>query len=406
MQIYGKIGKYRAEMDTKKTLKKGDLCTLIIKNDRMKVSNLIVLATTVVFVSCNRNNAPEQYSQQFNLMEIKAKDISLNSTYSASIRGQQDIKIIPRVDGYLTDILIKEGSKVREGQTLFVLDQVSFKAALQAAKATVAICEANIAEATLVYNSKKALHDKQVVSDFDLTSAENALNIAKANLQQAKAQEDAARNDLSFTVIKSPSDGVVGKIPYRKGDYVSPNIPDGLTIVSNNSQMYLYFSISERQVIDLVHKYGQLETAIAEMPDVQLKLSNNEIYNQKGRVESISGIVDPSTGAVSIRAVFPNKSGLLFSGGAGSVIMPYNCTNVIVIPQESTYEIQDKTYVYRVLNGMATSTIVTVDKINNGKEYIVTDGLNINDIIIAEGAGLVQEGAKVQNTTNKEQTRL
>ncbi len=368
----------------------------------MKVSNLIYLVIAAVFVSCNRDNASEQSAQQFNLMEIEAKEISLNSTYSASIRGKQDIKIIPRVDGYLTDILIKEGSKVREGQTLFVVDQVAFKAALQAAKASVAICEANVAEATLIYDSKKALHNKQVVSDFDLTSAENALNIAKANLLQAKAQEDAAKNNLSFTVIKSPSDGVVGKIPYRKGDYVSPTIQDGLTIVANNSQMYVYFSMNERQVIDLIHRHGSLETAISKMPDVQLKLSNNEIYTQKGRVESISGIVESSTGAVSVRAVFPNDNGLLLSGGAGSVIMPYNHTDAILIPKESTYEIQGKTYVYRVLNGTATSTMITVDKIDNGKEYIVTHGLSINDIIIAEGAGLVQEGTKVQNATHKE----
>lgn len=368
----------------------------------MKVLKFTFLAILFVFVSCGRNNAPEQYGQNFDLMKIEAKNISLNSTYSASIRGRQDIKIIPRVDGYLTDILIKEGSKVREGQTLFVLDQVSFKAALQAAKASVAICEANLADANLVYNSRKALYDKQVVSEFDLTSAENALNIVKANLQAAKAQEDAAANNLSFTIVKSPSDGVVGKIPYRKGDYVSPNIQDGLTIVTNNSQMYVYFSMTERQVIELIQRYGNLETAIAEMPDVNLKLSNNEIYAESGRVESISGNIEPSTGAVSLRAVFPNENGLLLSGGAGSVILPYTNDNAIVIPQESTYEIQDKTYVYRVLDGKAVSTMITVNKIDNGKEYLVTDGLNTNDIIIAKGAGLVREGTDVQNATNLE----
>ncbi len=360
----------------------------------MKVLKVFLLIA-VVFTSCGRNNGPEQGTQHFDLMEIESKNISLNSTYAASIRGQQDIKIIPRVDGYLTDILIKEGNKVREGQTLFVLDQVSFKAALQATRASVAICEANVADATLIYDSKKALYNKQIVSDFDLTSAENALKIAKANLQQAKAQEDAALNDLSFTVIKSPSDGVVGKIPYRKGDYVSPNIQDGLTIVADNSQMYVYFSMTERQAIGLIQQYGNLEAAIAEMPDVNIRLSNNEIYSESGRVESISGIIEPSTGAVSVRAVFPNENRLLISGGAGSLIMPHNHTDAIVIPKESTYEIQDKTYVYRVVNGTASSTMITVDNIDNGKEYIVTGGLNLGDIIIAKGAGLVQEGTAV-----------
>jgi len=368
----------------------------------MKVLKLIFLAISVVFVSCGRNNTPEYYGQDFDLMKIEAKDISLTSTYSASIRGQQDIKIIPRVDGYLTDILIKEGSRVREGQTLFVLDQASFKATLQAAKAAVAICEANLADATLIYDSKKALHSKQIVSEFDLISAENALNISKANLQAAKAQEDAAQNDFSFTVVKSPSDGVVGKIPYRKGDYVSPNIQDGLTIVTNNSQMYVYFSMTERQVIELIQKHGNLETAITEMPDVNLKLSSNEIYSESGRVESISGMIEPSTGAVSIRAVFPNENGLLLSGGAGSVIVSHINTNAIVIPKESTYEIQDKIYVYRVSDGKTVSTMITVDKIDNATEYLVTDGLNVDDIIIAKGAGLVQDGMDVQNVSNIE----
>ncbi len=368
----------------------------------MKVSKLIFFAISVVFVSCGRNNAPEYHGQEFDLMKIEAGDISLNSTYSASIRGRQDIKIIPRVDGYLTDIRIKEGSRVREGQTLFVLDQASFRAALQAAKATVAICEANLADATLIYDSKKALYSNQVVSEFDLVSAENALDIARANLQAAKAQEDAAQNNLSFTVVKSPSDGVVGKIPYRKGDYVSPNIQDGLTIVTNNAQMYVYFSMTERQVIELIQKYGNLDAAIQEMPDVNLRLSNNEIYCESGRVESISGIIEPSTGAVSIRAVFPNDDGLLLSGGAGSVIVPHINTSAIVIPKESTYEIQDKIYVYRVLDGKTVSTMITVDKIDNGQEYLVTGGLNVGDLIIAKGAGLIREGVEVQNATNLE----
>lgn len=362
----------------------------------MKVLKVTILTIMVVLTSCGRNNHQEDDAQPFDLMEIQAKNISLNNSYSASIRGQQDIKIIPRVDGYLTDIQIKEGSKVQKGQTLFILDQVSYKAALQAAEANVAVGEANVADANLIYESKKALHHKKVVSDFDLISAGNALKMAEANLQQAKAQEDAARNNLSFTVIKSPSDGVVGKIPYRKGDYVSPNIQDGLTVVADNSQMYVYFSMAERQIMELIHQYKDMETAIAGMPDVQLKLSNNTIYTQNGRIESISGIIDPSTGAASIIAVFPNEDGLLLSGGAGSVIVPYVHTEAVVIPQEATFEIQDKTYTYKVVNGIATSTIIAVDKIDNGKEYIVTDGLNINDIIIAKGAGLVQEGAKVK----------
>ena len=363
----------------------------------MKFWNLSVLASIILLISCGRNNTSDEGARQYKLMEIKKQRISLSNSYSASIRGRQDIKIIPRVDGYLTDIAITEGSKVKKGQTLFVIDQVPYMAALQAAKANVAVCEANVATAKLNSESKQTLYDKHIVSEFERVSAENALKTARAQLEQAKAQELSAQNNLSYTVIKSPSDGVVGKLPYRKGDYVGPGIPDGLTVVADNSEMYVYFSMSEGQILDLIQQYEDMEKAIAGMPDVQLQQNNKTVYPHKGRIESISGVVDASTGAVSIRAVFPNKEGRLLSGGAGSVIVPYEQDAVVVIPQEATFEIQDKTYVYKVVDGKAVSSIVSVDKINNGKQFIVTGGLAEGDIIIAEGAGLVREGTAVES---------
>ncbi len=357
---------------------------------------IFAFCISLTLLSCKQNQPAESSGETFKTLQVEPSNISLSNTYSASIRGRQDIKIIPRVDGYLTDILIKEGDKVRKGQTLFIVDQTAFKAALDAAKANVAMGEAGVATAQLSYDSKKALYDKKIVSNYDLTSAENTLKTAKAQLQQAKAQEESARNNLSFTVVKSPSNGVAGKIPYRKGDYVSPSIAEGLTVVADNSQMYVYFSMTERHIMELLHRHKSIDLAIANMPEIQLQLSDGSIYSHNGKIESISGVIDATTGTASIRAVFPNDGGLLLSGGAGSVVIPYESNNVIVIPQEATFEIQDKTYVYKVIEGIATSAIVTVDKINNGKEYIVNSGLNSGDVIIAEGAGLVQEGTKVK----------
>lgn len=367
----------------------------------MKIIKTSVLALTIGLASCSGENRQTEDAQSFNLMTIAAKDLTLHKSYSASIRGQQDIRIIPRVDGYLTDILIKEGEKVTSGQPLFIIDQVSYKAALQAAKASVAVNETQVANAALTYKSKKALFEKNIVSEFDLVSAENELKTAQALLLQVQAQEDAAQNNLSFTVIKSPSDGVAGKIPYRKGDYVSPNIQDGLTVIADNSNMYVYFSMAENQLMDLIDQYQSIEEAIRQMPDINLRLSNNSMYAHPGRIESISGVIDAATGSASVRAVFPNKAGKLLSGGAGSVVIPYNFINALVIPQEATYEIQDKTYLYKVIDGTAVSSIIEVDKINNGKEFIVKEGLAVGDVIIAEGAGLIQEGTKVALTENK-----
>lgn len=369
---------------------------------RILKNAIFAFSISLALFSCKQNQAVESDGEAFKTLQVQPSSVSLSNTYSASIRGKQDIKIIPRVDGYLTDILIKEGDRVRKGQTLFIIDQTAFKAALQAAKANVAVCEASVATAQLSYNSKKALFEKKIVSDYDLVFAENTLKTAKAQLQQAQAQEQSAQNNLSFTVIQSPSDGVAGKIPYRKGDYVGPAIPDGLTVVADNSQMYVYFSMAERQIMALLHEHKNMDTAIAKMPEVQLQLSDASIYAHNGKIESISGVIDAATGTASIRAVFPNKGGLLLSGGAGSVIVPYQSNSVIVIPQEATFEIQDKVYVYKVVDGIATSAIITVDPINNGKEYIVTSGLNAEDVIIAEGAGLVQEGTKVNVSANKE----
>lgn len=364
------------------------------------ILGICFIPLVITLASCGRKNAGDVESKRYKLFEIDKKDVTLTNTYSASIRGRQDIKIIPRVDGYLTDVLISEGSKVKKGQSLFIIDQTSYKAALNAAKANVAICEASVETAQLTLSSKQNLYDKKIVSDFELISAKNSLKTAKAQLEQAKAQETAALNNLSYTVIKSPSDGVVGSLPYRVGDYVSSAISDGLTIVADNSQMYVYFSMSERQMLDIIQQYQTIDLAIRSMPEVQLYLSNQTIYPQKGRIESISGVVDASTGAINIRAVFPNKEGSLLSGGAGSVIVPYIHHQAIIIPQEATFEIQDKTYVYKVVDSKAVSTIITVDKINDGKEYVVTTGLNTGDIIIAEGAGLVQEGTKVNVENN------
>lgn len=363
----------------------------------MNFWNLSVLASFLILISCGQKSTGNEEALQYKLLEIEKQNISLSNNYSASIRGRQDIKIIPRIDGYLTDVAITEGSKVRKGQTLFIIDQTPYTTALLAAKANVAVCEANVATAKLNSESKQTLYDKQIVSEFERVSALNALKTAKAQLEQAKAEMSSAENNLSYTVIKSPSDGVAGKLPYRKGDYVSPGMQDGLTVVADNSEMYVYFSLSEQQILDLIQQYETMEKAIAGMPDVQLQLNNRTIYAHNGRIESISGVVDASTGAVSVRAAFPNKESRLLSGGAGSVIIPYIQNGVIVIPQEATFEIQDKTYVYKVIDGTAVSTIVSVDKINDGKQFIVTGGLSEGDVIIAEGAGLVREGTAVQS---------
>lgn len=233
------------------------------------------------------------------------------------------------------------------------------------------------------------------MSDFDLQTARNSLLQAEATLAQAKAEEVNARNNLSYTEVKSPVDGVSGMLPYRVGALVDASITTPLTTVSDDKEMYVYFSMTESQILSLIRQYKTLDEALKQMPEVELKLSDGLTYAHKGRIDAISGTIDTSTGAVSLRATFPNPGHMLRNGGSGTVIFPYVKENVLIIPQEATYEIQDKIFVYKVVDGKATSSQVTVFPINDGKEYIVEDGIKEGDTIIAEGAGLVQEGTAV-----------
>lgn len=329
-------------------------------------------------------------------MRITTSDKELQTTYSASIRGRQDIDIYPQVSGFLTKLCVEEGQAVRKGQVLFIIDQVPYRAALQTAEANVEAARASVATAQLTYDSKKELFAQNVISEFDLQTSYNNLLTAKAQLAQTEAQRVSAANNLSYTEVKSPADGVVGTLPYRVGALVSASLPKPLTTVSDNSDMYVYFSMTENQLLDMTRRYGSRSKALEEMPAIELILNDKSTYPSQGKIETISGVIDTSTGTVSLRAVFPNKEGLLQSGGAGNVVVPVQKRNCIVVPQAATYEVQDKVFVFKVVDGKAQSAPVEVTRVNGGKEYIVDKGLNVGDVIVAEGVGLLREGTPIQ----------
>jgi membrane fusion protein (multidrug efflux system) len=292
--------------------------------------------------------------------------------------------------------MVKEGARVKQGQTLFIIDQKQYQAALATAEAQVDAAQAKVDEAQLSANSKEMLFKEDIVSEFDLRMARTNLASAKAQLEQARANELTASNNLSYTLVKSPVDGVVGTLPFRVGTLVSPTDATPMTSVSDNSEMYVYFSLSESQVLSLKRQYGALENALQEMPEVQLQLSDGTIYSEKGRIEAISGIIDPTTGSVTIRAKFPNNKRLLLSGGSGTIILPHRQDGCVVIPQHATFEVQDKVYAYKVENGIAKAKIIGVFEISNGKEYIVESGLIEGDTIIVEGIGLLRDDTPVK----------
>lgn len=353
-----------------------------------------VMACFMAAVSCGQ--APTAMGPaEYAVMTIATTDREIPINYSATIRGRQDIAIYPQVSGIIFELCVNEGQTVSKGQPLFIIDQVPYKAALQTAEANVAAAKAGVATAQLTYDSKKELYAKNVVSQYDLLTAENTLLTAKAQLAQAEAQRVNAANNLSYTVVKAPANGVVGTLPYRVGALVSASIPQPLTTVSDNSDVYVYFSMTENQLLNLTRQYGSIANTLKNMPDVQLVLNDGSVYDRTGRIESISGVIDTSTGSVQLRAVFPNADGLLHSGGAGSVIVPNIHKDCVVVPQVATFELQNKVYVYKVEDGKAASSMIDVEKINNGREYIVKSGLTPGDVIVAEGVGLLREGTPI-----------
>ena len=361
----------------------------------MKQLIIFVVLCLPLLYSCG---APQQQETDtaYKTLTIKSGDQILKTGYTATLRGRQNVEIRPQVSGIITEICINEGDAVHKGQTLFIIDQIPYKAALQTAIANVKSAEAKLATAKLTADSKAELYKEQVVSEFDLQTARNEQIAAEAALAQAKAQEVNARNDLSYTEVKSPVDGVASMLPYRVGALVSSSITTPLTTVSDDREVYAYFSMTENQILSLVSQSGTLEKALEEMPEVDLQLSNGQAYAHKGKIDAISGTIEAGTGVISVRATFPNPEQMLRNGSSGEVIFPYNKENVIIIPQEATFEVQDKVFAYKVVDGKATSTQLQVYPIDNGKEYVVEKGLEKGDIIIAEGAGLIQEGTVVK----------
>lgn len=329
---------------------------------------------------------------------VSTCDKTLQSSYSATIRGRQDIDIYPQVSGKITEVRVSEGDVVRKGEVLFVIDRVPYEAALRAAEANLAAARVGVESAQLDYDSTKELFENKVVSAYEMQSATNALHTAQATEAQMEAERIDAANSLSYTEVTSPSDGVVGTLPYREGTLVSATMATPLTTVSDNSEMYVYFSMNENRLLDLAEQYGTLEQALAQMPDVQLRLSNGRTYAHAGRIASISGVINQTTGTVSLRAVFPNPDRLLHSGANGSVLVPEHYAGVVTIPQEATFELQDKILVYKIVDGETKSAQISVATVNDGKEYIVLDGLVPGEEIIASGAGLMRNGMRVKGS--------
>lgn len=364
-------------------------------------SRIVLFAFCLTLLSsCGKKGFDMGGAPECAVQTLQPATVNLTSSYPATIKGKQDVEIRPQVSGFITKVCVDEGSMVRKGQVLFIIDPTQYEAAARLLS-TVICCVLTAASAVATAAlAERALNKKNIISDYDLAMAENSLASAKAQLASAKAQLISAEQNLGFTNVKSPSDGIVNDIPYRLGSLVSPSIATPLTIVSDITEMYVYASLTEKELLELVRKDGSQSAAVETYPEVQLQLSDGSTYDQKGKIETISGVINANTGAVSIRATFPNSNHLLRSGGMGNLIIPYHMENALVVPQKATTEIQDKKFVFlQQPDNTVKMNEITILNIDNGQEYVVTSGLKQGDLIVIENVGTLKDGQTIKPTT-------
>lgn len=370
-----------------------------IKENQILRITVFAMCTSALF-SCGNKRQGLPSDNEYAVRTLTTSSASLNNTYPATIRGKQDIEIRPKISGFITRLCVDEGSVVHKGQVLFEIDDVQYREAVKQGIAAVNVAKAQIATAKLTYVNKKELRRQNIIGDFDLQTAINSYASARANLAQAQASLIAARQNLAYCRVTSPSNGVVGSIPYRVGSLVSSSSSQALTTVSNIDEMYVYFSMNEKQLLSMTRESGSANAATKTFPAVQLKLSDGTIYSQQGKVSTISGVIDQATGTVNIRADFKNPKHLLKSGGSGNIVIPYTQNNIILIPQSAVSELQDKKYIYIVGNNNKVKySPISVSEYSDGQNYIVTSGLKTGDRIVVQGIASLSDGMDIKPIT-------
>ncbi|MBR2244980.1 MAG: efflux RND transporter periplasmic adaptor subunit [Prevotella sp.] len=356
----------------------------------MKMKKLMMsVAIAATLVSCGGGGGrPNFGDNEYPVVTVGTSNADMQSTYPATIKGVQDVEIRPKVQGFITQINVKEGQTVSAGQTLFVLDNATYQAQVRMAEASVNTAQQQVNTTQLTYENAKLLHANKVIGDYELQTSQNSYESAKAQLAQAKASLASARETLSFCYVKSPAAGVVGTLPYKKGALVSAS--NSLTTVSNISSMDVYFSVTEKDAM-VISANG-----LNSIPSVKLQLADGTVYTHEGKVTKMSGVIDQATGTVQLIASFVNPEKKLKSGGAGTIIIPRIASSAIIIPQSCVSEVQNKKFVYTLgKDNKVKYTEIKVDPQNDGNNYIVTDGLKTGDKYVTNGVTKLTDGMEI-----------
>ena len=368
-----------------------------------KTKVLLVAAFAAVLASCGGGKSggkPDFGDNEYAVRTIQGQNADLQTTYPATIKGVQDVEIRPKVSGFITKLCVKEGQTVKAGQLLFVIDNVTYAAAVRQAKAAVNSAKAQLNTARLTYTNSEKLFKNNVIGSYELQTAKNSLETAAAAVAQAEAAYVSAKQNLDFCYVTSPANGVIGDLPYRVGALVSASSQQPLTTVSNISTMQVYFSMTEKDLLDMTKTAGGVHAAISDYPAVKLQLADGTIYDHPGKVATVSGVIDPTTGTVSMRADFANPEHLLKSGASGSILVPHVASSAVIIPQDAVAQVQDKHFVYVVgKDNKVKYTPVTVDPNDDGKNYIITSGLHVGDRIVVNGISSLSDGMEIKPVT-------
>lgn len=362
----------------------------------------ILIFTAAIITSCSKSDPKDQKKDQQPLpyAYILAHEGSAENvnTHPARLEGIENVEIRPKIDGFIENVYIDEGSTVSKGQSLFRIRNPQYEQLVRVGQASVNSAQAAVETARMQVTKTKPLVDKKIISAYELQAAELNLKAAQASLAEQQAQLTNAKVNQGYTIITSPVSGVVGTLPLKAGSYVSSATQQPLTTVSNISKIFAYFSINEKDQLEFFkHAEGaSIQEKIKNAPLINLILSDGSTYNEKGKIESISGMVDPNTGSFSMRATFANPNGLLRSGYSATVEMPHNLENVIIIPQKATYELQGKKFVYIIdKDNKVKSVEIKIQELPDGQTYAVQSGLKANDKVVVEGIGLLKDDTKV-----------
>lgn len=361
----------------------------------------IALSCGMLLCSCGqKGNNGKTAEEEYAVDVVRTASTSLTNSYPATLKGQEVTDIAAKVSGHIVKVYVQEGATVHKGQPLFAIDPTQYQAAVQQAAASVKVVQTSIATQKLTLENKKMLHDKQIIADYDYQLAQNQLATLEAQLAQAQAAYNAAKDQLSFCTVTSPANGVIGEIPLRVGSLVGPSLPTPLTTVASTGTMFAYFSMSEKDLLEMSRQHGSKDAAVKAFPNVQLKLVDGTIYDYPGTIQAISGVIQSATGSVQIRADFKNPQNILRSGGTATIIIPNQMSSALMVPQKATWAVQDKHFVYIVdKDNVARTTEITVLPEHDGTNYVVTSGLKEGDRIVIEGVAKLKDGTKIKPIT-------